>query len=392
MRRTSWLSITFVFAVGCGENICGDGENNPAELCFNGAGSFAAGERTFSVATGDVNRDGFVDIVTADRDANTVSVFLGEASGLFRRQTPLNVTEPPVVGISLQPSSVVLADLNKDGALDIAVVSSGENADINPDNVSVFLNNGSGAFGAPVLHAVGDFPVALIAADFTGEGDIDLAAVNSVGLQGETFSLLTNSGNGGFDPQVFSNGSATPAGLAAGDLDGDGDLDVAIANATINQVGILLNEGGQLLFRNSIPVGSLPTSVAIFDADGDGDNDITVSQLGDNNMVVILTDIIDAIPAFTLKPPVATGVKPQSIANGDFNGDGSQDLAVLNQDANQVVLFINDKAGNFTKGPAFQVGASPVFISVFDINKDGLSDFVTANQGSSNISIVLSAP
>jgi hypothetical protein len=388
MRRTSWLSITFVFAVGCGENICGDGENNPAELCFNSAGSFAAGERTFSVAAGDVNRDGFVDFVTADRDANTVSIFLGEASGLFRRQTPLSVTEPPVVGVSLQPSSVVLADLNKDGALDIAVASSGDNADINPDNVSVFLNSGSGAFAAPVLHAVGDFPVALIAADFTGEGDIDLAAVNSVGLQGETFSLLKNNSNGGFEPQIFSNGSATPAGLAAGDLDGDGDLDVAIANAAINQVGILLNEDGNLFFRNSIPVGSLPTAVAIFDLDNDGDNDIVVSQTGDDNMVVISNDA----NVFTLKPPISTGVKPQSIANGDFNGDGSQDLAVLNQDANQVVLFLNDKAGSFTKGPVFKVGASPVFISVFDINKDGLSDFVTANQGSSNISIVLSAP
>jgi hypothetical protein len=390
MRLLSWLSISLTLVLGCGdaENICEDGENNPAELCFNGAGSFAAGERTFSVATGDVNRDGFVDLVTADRDENTVSVFLGQASGLFLRQTPLNVSSPPVTDISSQPSSVVLADLNKDGALDIAVASSGENADINPDDVSVFLNDGSGGFGVPVLHPVGDFPVALIAADFTGDGNLDLATVNTVGLQGETFSLLVNRGNGDFEPQVFSNGSATPASLASGDLDGDGDLDVAITNSAINQVGILLNEGGQLFFRNSIPVGSLPTSVAIFDVDGDADNDLVVSQLGDNNMVVITNEAA----VFTVQPAISTGAKPQSIANGDFNGDGFQDLAVLNQDANQTALFINNKAGSFTKGAAFSVGASPVFVSASDINKDGLSDFVTANQGSSNISLVLSAP
>jgi hypothetical protein len=380
MRQTSWLSITFVLALGCGENVCGDGENNPAEICYNGAGSFAAGERAFSVATGDVNRDGIVDAVTADRTANTVSILLGQSSGVFLKQAPIDV--------SIQPFSIVLADLNNDGALDIAVASAGDDADIAPDNVSVLLNNGTGGFGAPVLNAVGDFPVTLVAADFTGDGNIDLGAANSFGLQGETFSLLVNNGDGSFAPQVFSNGSADPVGMATGDLDGDGDIDVAIANSAIGQVGLLINNGGQLLFQNSIPVGSLPTSVAIFDVDADGDNDIAVSQVGDNNMLVISNDA----GVFTPKAPIATGAKPQSIASGDFNGDGALDLAVLNQDANKVVFFINDKTGNFTKGSDFAVGASPVFISAFDINKDGLSDIMTANQGSSNVTVLLSAP
>jgi hypothetical protein len=379
MRQTGWLSIVFLLS-GCKEDVCGDGDNNPDNLCFVKVGDFASGEQPFSVAIGDLDRDGDADVVTADRIDGTVSVLL-QTNGVFARQAPI-LTQP-------QPSSVTLADFDGNGSLDIAVACSGLDADVNPDPVSILLNNGSGGFAAPVDNLVGDRPVAIVAADFSGDGRADIAAVNNIGGAAETFSTLINNGNGTFAPQVFSVGSASPVGLAAGDLDDDGDLDVAIANASINQVGISFNTGGSLNLGNSVPVGSLPSAMVIFDTDSDGDNDIVVAQLGDNNMQIITND---GPNVFTAQPPIDTGIKPKSLATGDLNADGFLDLVIVNQDDNRVALFINNKAGSFERKLFVNVGISPVFVATADINGDGVSDFVTANETNGNVTVIFSNP
>ncbi|BAC89392.1 FG-GAP-like repeat-containing protein [Gloeobacter violaceus] len=119
-----------------------------------------------------------------------------------------------------RPTSVALGDIDGDGDLDIATAS-GDYAD--PGNVSVLLNAGGGGFAPPRSFAVGDLPKSVALGDIDGDGDLDIATANR---ESNDVSVLLNTGGGSFAPaQAFAVGSR-PYSVALGDLDGDGDLDI----------------------------------------------------------------------------------------------------------------------------------------------------------------------
>ena len=225
-------------------------------------------------------------------------------------------------------------DFSGDGRLDLAVVDSGLFSSVL--GVSVLLGNGDGTFQAQVFYpVVGRFPNSIVAGDFTGDGRLDLAITER--FPGYQIAVLLGNGDG-----TFHAGRTIVAGveaytLVAGDFTGDGRLDLATADYLSNAIAVLLSKGdGTFAVRQQNVVGIEPFAIAAGDFNADGRLDLAAAdhQSGD---VSILLGNGDG----TFQPAVEYAVAPGpfDIVAGDFNGDGRLDLAVSYYAGVQILLL-----------------------------------------------------
>jgi hypothetical protein len=252
----------------------GDGTFKPA---LNYASN---GQAAHSVAIGDVNGDGKPDIVVADSCATgdfyctsgTVGVLLGNGDGTFR----------PVVIYGTggaYPTSVALGDLNNDGKVDIVVSNYQTTTSDYTGRIGVLLGNGDGTFQPAVTclsGGVGDNSVAL--ADLNGDGRLDLLAVNqgaTVGPSTGTLGVLLGNGDGTFQPVIANPTTRLSVDyfgqMAVADFNGDGKLDVACGASDF-----LLLGNGDGTFQAPLSLGFDGTGIAAWDFNGDGRPDLAV--------------------------------------------------------------------------------------------------------------------
>ena len=266
--------------------------DNVSVLLNKGTGTFGA-QVTYdvgypqSVAVGDLDGDGDLDLVTARSD-NNVSVLLNEGDGTFAGQV--------TYGVGNDPWSVAVGDLDGDGHPDLVT------ANRSSYNVSVLLNQGDGTFASQVTYEVQIYPHSVAVGDLDGDGHLDLVTAN---YPSDNVSVLLNEGEGTFaDRQDYSVGIyRAPYSVGVGDLDGDGHLDLVTANyhQSYNSVSVLFNQGdGTFAGRVEYGVGDNPFSVAVGDLDGDGDLDLAVANYYGNSVSVLLNHLVPPLQPATL--------------------------------------------------------------------------------------------
>jgi hypothetical protein len=289
----------------------------------------------------DMDRDGKLDVVVADHESYAVNVLLGRGDGRFQ---PSNGS-PFVAREGTQPHThgVVVADVNGDGHLDIVTVNNDDG------DMSLLLGDGKGTFarapGSPF--SCGPSPYPFAASDINGDGYADVLIPNSA-PEAQTLTILLGNGRGELVPAPNSpfDCGTTVRYVASGDLNGDRLPDVVATHNDTPQKGrsltILINKGqGRLAPTASSPleVGHYHWGVEIADMDRDGNADLVVAA--DEAIRVFIGDGRGGFkPA--AGSPYATGKGAWRLVVADFNGDGKLDVATRCIDADRLEVFFGN--------------------------------------------------
>ncbi len=256
------------------------------------------GEEPVSLAVADVNEDGFLDVITANNDSDSVSVLLGQGDGTFglQRQFP----------VGREPRHVVVADLDADDNLDLAT------ANAETDNVSVLLGLGDdeGTFLVEQSFGVGDNPSAIAIADVNRDGTLDFVTTEQFS---HTVTGLFGHGDGTFPAAQGFGVGARPQAVAADDLDADVRLDLATANASSDDVTVL--------FRQRNGTFEFERSFALVD-DAFGPRDVIIADLENGDAILDMVTAnagIDQNPSTTVS--ILLGARPDNFTLTTINAD-----------------------------------------------------------------------
>jgi hypothetical protein len=290
------------------------------------------------------------------------------------------------------PLSIVAADFNKDGALDLAVAVQFVNAPPpHPGFVSVILQNPSapGTFFHAVKYTSAVDPVALAVGDLNGDGLPDLV-VASASAPNISVLLQDPSAPGTFMPTRKIRVGSSQSGVAIGDLNGDGLADIAVAVGT-RSIKVLFQDPagppGSFLAPIGIPVKLAAWNLAIADLDGDGANDLAVAFTAVGRVGVLLEDPTNP-GTFLPEHDYAVGPQPLTVKVADMNSDGVPDLIVadlgtptLSGGGVSVLLQKPNARGSFRRSREYQAGVGPQDAAAGDLNGDGREDLAVANGG-----------
>jgi hypothetical protein len=381
-----------------------------------------------ALVVGFFNEDGLLDIAVANNRSNSVSIYIGKVTGGFA-----DAVDFPISGA---PNSIAVADFNGDSELDLAVS--------NPDNVAVLIGTGTGSFGVATNFAVGTRPVSVAVADFNGDNKLDIVTANqtnvtvlrgtgtgnfnirldfplgaSIGSNASSTSLAVGefTGDNNLDVVVItgshtsfilmtgsSNGILTastinltfgsnPNSVTAGDLNGDGELDLVVTNSGATSISILFGSGAGSFstVTANFTAGGVAESVATGDFNGDGKPDLAVAASDNNGFDPDLVSILLGTGTGSFGPPstFTVGFAPKSIGVGFFNADTNLDLAVVNNQTNDVSILLGNGMGGFGPATNFAVGSRPLSVAVADFNGDTEKDLAVANTLSNTVSILL---
>jgi hypothetical protein len=247
----------------------------------------------------------------------------------------------------------------------------------------------AGQFRRPVYYRAGQRPHGVVAARFTQSGNVDLAFTDLASNQ--VVTLLGN-GDGTFQsPRTFS--ASNPIGLAVGDFNEDGNLDLVVveANGTGDgAVTIFLGDGkGGLKRSASYPIGIESVNVTVADFNGDGHLDAAVTDFGfestPGDVIVFFGNGRGKLRRVAkFKSPQGPG----GIAAGDLNGDHHPDLVVTKFGGSQLAVFMNDGRGYFKKPVPYFWNGSPVDVKIADLRHSGKQDLVVAD-GAEGMAVLL---
>ena len=311
-----------------------------------------------AMATADFNLDGLPDVVTLSED--TLSVRLGDAAtGLGSELFTAPATEF---------AAYVIAGDFDGGAPDVLTIDA-FNA------LRFFHGNGDGTFAAPVDAGYGGFPTTVI--DVNGDGRLDIAWT---GVSGNGLVVRLGRGDGTFEDPIVTTVDTFASSLAFGDIDGDGILDAAIGGFYQNML-IVLPGHGDGTFGPQFVLDTTNTWSSLVLADFDGDGILDLVGIESNQTLEFLHG--NGNFTFGAPTPSPAGIFPSALLPADMNGDGILDLVAPQTDgyspgSGGLQVLVGQGDGTFLPGPAYATGAGGSVAAVGDFNGDGSLDVALA--------------
>jgi hypothetical protein len=333
--------------------------------------NYPAGDHPESIFCADLDMDGDLDMVVANNFGYDVSILINNSNGTF--EAPVNYPAGD------NPFSVYCADLDGDDDIDIAVASYYE--------IAVLLNNGDGTFEGPDIYGEGANHFYFICcADLDGDSYPELVAADPHGFNG--VFILINNGDGTFvyDYNNYWVGGIWPWSVSCSDLDGDDDLDMAVANHSSNDVSIFINNGdGTFADAVSYTTGANSRFVYTIDFDNDLDIDVAVANMGSDDVSILMNN---GDGTFGSAVNYGTADGPVSIFCSDLDSDNDIDLAVANCTSNNVSILTNNGDGTFDNAVYYTTGNGAQSVFGGDLDADEDIDLTVANWGGDNVSVL----
>lgn len=322
---------------------------------------------TNSLKTADLNRDGLVDVIAGiyenGHTTRTLNVLLSRGGGQFERliQYPFGY----------RGRHLAVADVNGDGALDVAGVDDGGDA------VRVLLNAGDGRMIAGF--SLGS-PFQVEAVELDGDGHVDIVTLDF----GRHLIARRNLGDGSFGPAVAAPAGIDGSLLAIADFDGDGLDDVVITDTDNAALGISYNTGGAFAAAVEHPIGIEPSALAAGDVDRDGRADIVVAdERAAGRVLTVMHNRGDG--TFANAAQYDAG-QADALVAADVSGDGWLDLLAAGGSA-YVRVLLNERDGTFAPAVHYPVVAGAREIAIADLDGDGALDVVT--PAANGVSVLL---
>lgn len=309
-----------------------------AQISFNTRADYPTQKNPYAIIAADFNRDGKLDLAITNYLSSSVSILLGRGNGTFQPKRDFETGG--------YPQAIAVEDFNRDGKLDLVVDGSGG---------YILLGNGDGTFAPAVPYAQFTTSICVKAGDFNGDGFPDLVT-SYYGPQ-----ILLGKGDGTFLPAVDLNIGGYHPSVVIGDFNGDLIADLAVTDSTndTGTVAILLGNGdGSFGSRSDFPVaGAGGTCIIKSDFNGDGKLDLAVANYRAGSVSVLIGN---GDGTFQTKQDHETGMFPWALTSADFDGDGTSDLAVtgLSGEAGQggwLSIFPGNCEGTFRGKITFQV-------------------------------------
>ena len=361
----------------------GDGQSGPGVgvvapgTALSAADPLPTGQGPVDAILADLRGNGRLDLVVADAIDDTVQVFFGNGDGTFQ--------PPQTYDLGASPAMVTAADLTGDGHLDLITADPAAGA------VSVLINNGNGTFAAPETLDTGSDgldPSSVVAADLSKDGRVDLITAD---FGSDAVSVFAGNGDGTFAaPVAYPTGGAGPVALAVGQLNAGSYLGVVVADQQSDQVSVLAGGPGEtLLAPVTYAVGSMPSSVALAELKGVGSpEDIITANTASNNVSVLLGD---GAGDFSTAVNDAVGTAPAAVTTADVNGDDKLDIIAANNGSNTISVLQGNGDGTFRAAVNHAAGDGPSSLFAGDFSGSWQTELVAANPLTDTVTLLLPA-
>lgn len=363
----------------------------------------STGTYPLSEVSGDFNQDGIPDVAVLWTSSSyggpySITILTGKGDGTFSAGTSIST------GLVSQLNPyMICGDFNGDGKTDLAILSWNVGGS-NTSYVTTLLSNGDGTFSAPQTNVAfnqgvvgGDgVPGSIVAADFNGDGKLDIAVVGDYVAPGGV-TVLLGKGDGTFAGRSTFASKQDFGLIATGDFNGDGIPDLVVTNYFTfgGSPTIFLGKGDGTFTAKptSFPLDYFPTSIVVGDFNGDGVLDLAFSDL---NGVEIALGNGDGTFNETPASPIRVPSELYSLTVGDFNHDGKVDIAGLDNYNDRIVLLTGARDGTFavtaTTPAVSQDGLGPFALVAADFNGDGVPDLAMLTKNQAMASILITEP
>lgn len=376
MNRTLRAVIMVLTSACTGD---GTGPTPGVPVAYPSGGTTLAG-----LAAVDLLNDSRIDLITVDRDGGSIRLLPGRAGGAFGEAVGLTAGDDPI--------QATAGDVNGDGVPDLIVMRHLVNT------LSVQLGLGGGALAPRVDYPLRNHGNRVVVVDLNGDGLGDLVAAHDGSGQPIYLTVFLGSRTGELHQlQELGTDYFTTEDLVAGDFDGDGHPDLAVATSD-PRAAVLVFHGlgtGELAAPVALPtvpahagVSDGTTALATGDLNGDGLDDIVNVCFDLTNQLVVR--LATASGAGFAAPVVTPLASPVDVALGDLDGDGRLDAVAANLLTGTVSVLHGKGDGTFEPARDWPVGSEPLALAVFDFDGDGLADIAATDLVDHAIRVLLS--